>query len=265
MGKICIALPAYNEEKTIGKVISDIFPNVPNDLQTVVIVVDDGSSDLTTIAAINAGADVVVKHEDNMGVGQAIKTCIDISLMYSPDIVCTLDADGQHHSSDLSSIIRPILRKQGDMVIGSRFINSHSVVPVLIRTSNKLMALFMSILTGIRITDAESGFRAMTGNLAANLNLLGLPAFSHEMLMDVAWNGYNILEMPIRVTYFDDRVSRVVKGIIGYGITSIKCIILKALSMLVKGFNFKKNPAIKRKVIHESERARRIREAKEVN
>ena len=87
-----------------------------------VLVVDDGSTDKTVELALNAGADKIISHKTNMGVGAAFMTGIRNAIKMGSDIVVTIDADSQFDSKQIPEMIVPILNEQLDVVIGSRFI-----------------------------------------------------------------------------------------------------------------------------------------------
>ena len=95
----------------------------------------------------------------------------------------------------------------------------------------KIMAILVSLLVGKRFYDVESGFRALSAKAAHNLNLLGKGSFSHDMILDLAIKGFRISEVSVGVKYYKDRTSRVIKGLLHYGITSLWSIILKTLAI----------------------------------
>ena len=116
--KIFVVIPAHNEEKKIGKVLKDLKKNG----YMHVIVVDDGSSDRTMDIAENYAT--VIRHPINQGAGAATVTGFDYAVRHGADIIVTIDADGQHDVSDIKKVIRPILDKKAELVIGSRLLNS---------------------------------------------------------------------------------------------------------------------------------------------
>ena len=158
---------------------------------------------------------------------------MDYALSFGADIICTIDGDRQFYPEQLSRLLEPILRGESDVVIGSRFLKRKASiqVPLPNMIGNRLMAGFLSILLGKRLTDVESGFRALTRSAARNLCLMGLGSFSHDMLLDLSFKGYRISEVPVDVCYFKNRNSRVVKSFLRYGMKSLLSIFLKLLSL----------------------------------
>jgi glycosyltransferase involved in cell wall biosynthesis len=239
-----VAIPAYNEEKSIGRVITNIRNEKHHLRDLQILVIDDGSIDNTTNVAIAAGADVVAKHTTNLGVNSAYCTGICLSLYCGADIVCFIDADNQFDSSELKIVVEPVLERRADLVIGSRFIarNNTKRIPILNSVANRAMARFLSIFLGFRVYDVESGFRAMSKEAAARLELLGIGSFSHDMLLDLVSKGFRVHEVPVNVRYFQDRISRVIKGFLRYGFKSLFSILMKSLVIRGHLSNIGKSP-----------------------
>ncbi|MDF1541070.1 MAG: hypothetical protein P1Q69_19390 [Candidatus Thorarchaeota archaeon] len=95
---------------------------------------------------------------------------------------------------------------------------------------NRMMAALPSILSGIRLRVVESGFRALSYQVANDLVLMRLATSAHEMILDMRWKGYRIHEVPVAVKYYDGRVSRVVKGLLDYSLVALCSIFLKLLN-----------------------------------
>ena len=117
--KIFVVLPAYNEEKTIAKVMEDLMK-----MGFEVVVVDDGSKDNTYNIASNIIQEnnhgFICKHLLNRGLGAALRTGIEASLMEDPDVIVTFDADGQHDPQDILNVSKPIINGDADVVVGKR-------------------------------------------------------------------------------------------------------------------------------------------------
>ncbi len=262
MCRLIVAIPAYNEERTIGQVIRSIRRNVHIGINRLILVVDDGSTDNTTKAAIDAGVDIVVSHARNAGVCGSYETVRHISLEYGADIICSIDADGQFSPSEIDRVLEPIARNEADVVIGSRFLREDSItcVPTLNLITNCMIARIVSFLMGVRLHDVESGFRAISKEAAESLELIGVGSFSHDMLLDLSSKGFRIKEVPVSVTYYRNRTSRVVRSLLRYGLKSafsiaIKVLTLKGILKQTPKANFTAN------VVHESVRAVRSKEA----
>jgi glycosyltransferase involved in cell wall biosynthesis len=156
--KVCIIIPAYNEEKSIAQVIRRIFHVHP---EFTVLVVNDGSSDRTAEVAKAAGADVVTLPQ-NLGIGGAVQTGYLYCDRKGFDVAVQVDADGQHKPEELDKIIQPILDGQADMVLGSRWVEKTGYKSSRSRRAGILiLASLVSFFTGRRVTDPTSGFRAV--------------------------------------------------------------------------------------------------------
>ncbi len=261
MCRVIVALPAYNEERTVGHVIRSIRRSVHIGMDHLILVVDDGSTDKTIKAAIDAGVDIVVSHVSNAGVCGAYETACHMSLEYGADIICSIDADGQFNPSEIDRLLEPIAQDEADVVIGSRFLREDGVscIPTLNMITNCMMARIVSFLMGVRLHDVESGFRAISKEAAESLELTGVGSFSHDMLLDLSSKGFRIKEVPVNVTYYRNRTSRVVKSLLGYGLKSafsiaVKVLTLKGILKQTPKANFTAN------VVHESVRAVRSKD-----
>jgi glycosyltransferase involved in cell wall biosynthesis len=195
--KIVAGLPAFNEEKYIGTIILKTRRYVEE-----VIVVDDGSSDQTAEVARLAGA-VVVQHRQNQGYGASIKTLLSEARERKADIFVLLDADAQHNPDEIPVLAGPI--EEGfDIVIGSRRERKEDV-PRYRRAGQKVIGYFSRILSGARLADSESGFRAFSARAIASLQLKenGM-AVSAETISRATETGLKITERPISIRYTGD-------------------------------------------------------------
>lgn len=188
-----------------------------------IIVIDDGSKDKTPKIANHRGA-TVLRHTRNMGVGAAMRTGTNYAKKFNPDIVVTLDGDGQHNPSDIPKIIRPILSDQVDFVLGSRFLQGDPPMPLLKLIGNKLLSILVSILTRVRVTDAQSGFRALRREALMALNLEGDKTYVQEMIMELCLKGYKLKEVPITVRSRKYGNSKVTSNIIKYVVKTLPII-----------------------------------------
>uniref|UniRef100_A0A6M3K1X6 Putative glycosyltransferase n=1 Tax=viral metagenome TaxID=1070528 RepID=A0A6M3K1X6_9ZZZZ len=148
-----IIIPAYNEEANIGRIVRQCR------LHGRVVVIDDGSGDLTAAKAIDAGAHVI-SHGRNRGYGQALQTGYEYALKNGHNVLVQLDADGQHDPKYIPAFVREI-NKGADVVIGSRFLDAPGYrIPFFRRTGMKLFAFMATNVCKQRFTDTTSGYRA---------------------------------------------------------------------------------------------------------
>ena len=191
-------IPAYNEERNIAKVILSASKHVD-----LVIVCDDGSSDMTADIAEKMGA-LVVRHHKNEGYGAALKTAFLEAIRFKPDIIVTLDGDGQHSSSDIPALKEKILSKEAEVVIGSRFLNEKNGVSKYRTAGIKSVNVATNGLAKIGLTDTQSGLRAYSGRaiqlIAPKMVEVGMGA-SLSILMKANSEGFRIVEVPASVNY----------------------------------------------------------------
>jgi glycosyltransferase involved in cell wall biosynthesis len=186
-------IPAYCEEKTIKEAVDRTKKFVDH-----VIVVDDCATDNTFDEAKSTGAEVI-RHEKNMGKAHALKT--GFAHLGEHDVVVTLDADLQHLPEEIPKLLKCI-EDGADLCIGSRFLSDSKCMPFLNRASNRIAAKLMSILCGQKITDPQSGFRAIRRGALEKLELpASRYAVEHIMALEAAKRGFKIDEIPISCVY----------------------------------------------------------------
>lgn len=227
--RVLIAIPAFNEEGTLGRVLADL-PRVPGDShQTDVLVIDDGSTDGTVEVARRAGARVV-SHRRNLGLGETFNTAVGQALDSGADVLVTIDADGQFDASQIPDLLAPIAAGEADVVTGSRFLDGQRPqdMPRARYWGNRFFSALMTWLLGERLRDVSCGFRAYSREALLNLNLLGKHTYTQESLFDLVYKGLRVTEVPITVRYFDDRTSRVASNLVRYGSNALKIIIRTA-------------------------------------
>lgn len=194
--KITIGIPAFNEEKNIGKIIAQ--------LQTIsdsIIVCNDGSNDMTGEIAKKMGV-IVIEHQKNLGYGSAIKSIFLKTKEIETDILVTFDADGQHRVDDISSVIEPIINQNYDLVIGSRFLEKPKNIPNYRKFGIMTITKVTNFLTKTRISDSQSGFRAYKKNILNSIipQEKGM-SVSTEILIKATKLNLKVKEVPIIVSY----------------------------------------------------------------
>ena len=195
-----IGLPAYNEEKNIGKVISEL-----QELDYSVMVCNDGSSDQTGKIAEKMGA-IVINHKKNMGYGAAIKSLFDKASEISYDVLITFDADGQHNISEIKDVLTPLISKKADIVIGSRFLGEgEREIPKYRKFGIKAISKISSLSQDLDIKDTQSGFRGYNKNALNKINPTenGM-GISTEILIKASKKDLKIIEVPIIINYEGD-------------------------------------------------------------
>jgi glycosyltransferase involved in cell wall biosynthesis len=215
---IVAGIPAYNEEKTIAKVIL-----LAQGYVDMVVVCDDGSQDMTADIAQKLGA-VVIKHHKNMGYGIALQSLFKKASALNADILLTLDADGQHDARELPKLIQPIMESKADVVIGSRFLEENKGIPSYRRLGIKLLTKLTNSGGKNRISDAQCGLRAYNKRALESISMYepGMGA-SAEILLKAGDQGLKIAEVPVHVQYKDLETST--HHPLGHGLSVISSII----------------------------------------
>ena len=195
--KIIAAIPCFNEEKFIGNIVSRARKYVDE-----VIVVDDGSTDKTGLAARQAGAKVIM-HKKRRGAGAATRSAFDAAKKYNAGIVVTLDGDGQHNPDEIPQLLEPVLSGTADLAIGSRFLRQNSQAPPKYRKFGiDVITWLYNIGSRVKVSDSQSCFRAYSRRLIEALNITedGF-GFSVEALIQARRKGFIIKETPISCIY----------------------------------------------------------------
>lgn len=191
-----IVIPAYNEATTISGVVRDLVASWPR-----VVVIDDGSTDGTGEAALEAGAHVL-RHAVNRGQGAALQTGFDYSLRAGARYLVTFDADGQHPSDELDRLLEPVLSGRVEVALGSRFLGVESEIPFVRKAMLRAAVIFTRAVSGLRITDTHNGLRALSREAAQGLALRAdRMAHASEILDQIAGLGFTWSEVPVRVRY----------------------------------------------------------------
>jgi len=223
--KLVVLMPAYNEESTIEKTILSIPRKVIGIDEIKVLVVNDGSTDKTIDYAMNGGADKIVSHKKNSGVGAAFMTGIRNAILMQADIVVTVDADSQFDPNQIPELILPLLNHQADVVIGSRFQTKiPKNIPKIKLIGNKIFSKLVSWLVSQNFTDTQTGLRAYSKEALLNISVVNDFTYTQEVLIDLKFKGLQIVEIPVEVKYDDKRKSRVVKNIFNYSTRALSII-----------------------------------------
>jgi len=192
---LVVCIPAFNEEKNIAKVIIDL-----KKYSNKIIVVDDGSSDYTAKISKELGAEVI-QHDRNRGKGAALRSCFKKALTFSPEVVVTLDADGQHDPMYIPDLIKPIINNQADLVIGSR--SKTTKMPRFRKMGLGAINYLNRKAGGTNIKDAQSGYRAYSYRSIESLAKQSYDDYAaeFEQLESLLTQGFTIKEIPIEIKY----------------------------------------------------------------
>jgi len=206
--KIAVTIPAFNEEQTLGAVLQEIKKVMDEHKYDYFInIVNDGSTDKTAEIAKSFGA-FVVSHPYNYGLAEAFKTEIKACLEKGADVIVHTDADGQYPAEDIPKLIKEI-ENGNDLVLGSRFLGRIERMPFAKRLGNVLFSKAISHITRVKITDAQTGFRAFTKRVA-KLDIISNHTYTQEQTIRAIKNKYKLKEIPVDTK--ETRPSRLMKS-----------------------------------------------------
>jgi len=237
--KLIVNIPAYNEEAVIHKTIARIKKSFESSFyktgkgkiikKKMIQVVNDGSKDKTVDVSKKAGADIVVSHETNRRLGAVFSTAVSSALKNQTDFMVNIDADGQFDPEDIPKLLEPVLTGESDLVIANRFggIKADDI-PWVKSFLNRFAAKVISFFLGHKIDDLTCGFRAHSKEALLRLNLTNNFTYTQETIIDAIGKNLKLKWVPVKVTYFANRESRIVKSIWKFISNGFK-IILKAI------------------------------------
>jgi len=213
--KIAVTIPAYNEEETIAEVIGNVKKVLDRKHNYDIIVVDDGSTDRTAEKAKKAGA-TVYSHPRNYGLAETFKTAMQKALEHKADAIIHIDADAQYDSQDIQRMLSK-LDEGYDLVLGSRFSGKIQSMPLLNRLGNKAFSAVISQITRQRITDAQTGLRVFTKEVA-QLPIISNYTYTQEQILRAAQAKYRIAEVPVSFLKRRSGKSRLLRNPFDYAI-----------------------------------------------
>ncbi|MEW6407217.1 MAG: glycosyltransferase family 2 protein [Patescibacteria group bacterium] len=210
--KLIIIIPAYNEEQTIAQVIREISRQISGCDKVEILVLDDGSTDNTVNVAKSAGADYIISNLKNKGLAFTFQRAIDEALKLGADIIINTDADNHYNQSKIPDLIKPILEKKADVVIGDRCVEQLSEMKKINKYGNSLGSWFVCKFLNLSKLDVSSGFRAYTRDAALKLNVFSGHTYTHETLIQAKDKNLAIasVEIPAREV---KRKSKLIKSI----------------------------------------------------
>ncbi len=199
--KIAIVIPAFNEEGVIAQTLQDVRATLRTDkIAADIILVDDGSRDRTSQVA-QKYLDILLTHLHNCGLGAALATGIEYAKRSGYDYCITFDSDGQHDPKDIKKALQE-LESGTDVVIGSRFIGTHSGMPKLRRVILTLGNLVTFMFFGVWTTDSQSGFRGLSKRAIQSLNIKSnRMEVSSEFFGEIKRLNLTFTEIPIHIRY----------------------------------------------------------------
>lgn len=197
---IFVIIPAYNEEKYLGSTIQNLLDYGYTNL----VVVDDCSTD-NTLKIAQQFPIHVLSHKINRDQGATLQTGTEFALNHGAKIIVHFDGDGQFLAEEIKNIIQPILNQEADIVLGSRFLKTNTQMPWLKKNIIHPVARLIDYLfTGIKLTDAHCGFRALNRSAAEKIKITqDKKAHATEIISLIKKHNLHYTEVPITVIYHD--------------------------------------------------------------
>jgi len=197
---LAIVIPAFNEGDTIEETIQSIqrgLEELRQTIETCVIVIDDGSTDATGELAHRAGADKIIRHKTNLGLGAAVRSGLSTARALGADLVVKFDADLQHEISDIIALLEPILNDEADIVYGNRFKRIDYKMPFVRRVGNIAFTRLMRWLTGWPLKDSQPGILAVNKHYLERFYLPGDYNYTQQILLDAYHKGMRFAHVPV--------------------------------------------------------------------
>ena len=221
--KLVIQIPCYNEQDALPQTVADL-PRQINGIDNIEVqIVDDGSTDGTVDIARRLGLRVVAL-DRHRGLASAFRAGLTAALSAGADIIVNTDADNQYVGEDIVKLVHPILAKRADVVVGDRQVLTIKDFSFTKKVLQKIGSAVVSILSGIKIPDATSGFRAYSRDAAMRTLIFSNYTYTLETLIQAGRRGLRVISVPIR-TNPSVRPSRLLSSIPSYVTRSVSTLL----------------------------------------
>lgn len=227
-------MPAYNAEKTVRATYEDL----PKDLISEVILVDDASKDKTIQKAKDLGI-TVYTHENNKGYGGNQKTCYDEALKRNPDIIVMVHPDYQYDAKLVGVLCEAIVNGRADIMLGSRIQTRNQVLaggmPLWKYFANRFLTLFENLAMGLNLSEYHTGYRAFSSKVLRTIPYHKFSddfVFDQQILISALSYKFNISEIPVPCKYFKDASSINFLRSTKYGLSTIYTVMRYLLNQM---------------------------------
>lgn len=210
--KLIIQIPCLNESETLAQTIANLPHNIDGVDTIELLIIDDGSNDDTSGIAKRMGVHHIVRHRRNRGLAAAFSSGVQKALAEGADIIVNTDADGQYVGEDIAKIVAPVVAGEADIVVGDRGVADNPHFGFMKRRLQRLGSFIVKRLSQLEITDAVSGFRAISREAAQRINIATDFSYTTDMLIQAGRKRLAVVSVPVR-TNAAARPSRLFKSI----------------------------------------------------
>ena len=215
MTKLIIQIPCLNEADSLPETLARLLRRIEGVDVIEYLVIDDGSSDGTAQVARQWGVHHVVQHRRNRGLAAAFRSGIDAALAAGAAVIVNTDADGQYEGADIAALVQPVIRGEDDIAVGDRGVADNEHFPSFKRLLQRLGSNVVQRLAGTHVSDAVSGFRAISRDAARRINITTEFSYTTDMLFQAGRTRMAIATVPVR-THETKRPLRLFKSIPGF-------------------------------------------------
>jgi glycosyltransferase involved in cell wall biosynthesis len=213
--KLIIQIPCYNEEQSLGTTLDHLPRNLSCVDEVEWLVIDDGSTDRTVEVAKAHGVGYIVSHSRNLGLARTFTDGLEACLAHGADLIVNIDADNQYRAEYIPQLLRPILDRRADLVIGARMVDNMEEYSTVKRVLHRIGCWAVAVASGTGIPDAPSGFRALSREAAMRTRVYSRYTYTLETIIQAGQRGLNIAWVPIETNPVA-RPSRLIQSIPSY-------------------------------------------------
>ena len=227
--KLIIQIPCFNEAESLPETLIALPRQIEGIDIIEILIIDDGSKDNTSDVARRFGVHHIVRHRTNRGLAAAFQSGINKALAEGADIIVNTDADNQYEGQDIGKLVAPVLAGEADIVVGDRGVRNNAHFGPFKRLLQMFGSATVKRLSNTHITDAVSGFRAISRQAAQKINITSSFSYTTEMLIQAGRKRMAVISVPVR-TNGAVRPSRLFKSIPQF-ITNTGATMIRAYAM----------------------------------
>jgi glycosyltransferase involved in cell wall biosynthesis len=213
--KLIIQIPCHNEAQVITNTIKSLPTSLVGFDSIEYLVIDDGSDDDTAGIALAAGAHYIVSLPGHMGLAAAFTSGLDACVKHGADVIVNTDADNQYHAEDITLLVKPIVDGRAQIVVGDRGVATSKNFSPIKRMLQRIGSWVVTQISGMKIPDATSGFRALSREAALRTLVLSDYSYTLETLIQAGARKMPVEYVKIR-TNPQTRPSRLIRSIPHY-------------------------------------------------